>query len=429
MAQRTADQKPLPAPYSPAQLREKLLRPFPTLSWRSLLIVGICILVLLWSVSGSETNVTTLVEGIPDVARFIGQLFPPEYELQRGTERTFLTGGGAEFTVPIIEAETTIREKYVIPQTIYIYENGDPVLVPVEELSATMDRLNEQRVSMVRYVIVAPDETLETGETRELEFRTAERTIRADYSERQTIYLYVNDQPVPVEQRDLAQQLSLLRNEGVENVRYVVGGSGITIGFPTIITSIAETIQMAIIGTLGAVLLAMPFGLLAARNISPHPTIYTITRLFLNFLRSIPELIYALIFVAAVGLGPFPGVLALIFGSVGSISRLFAEAIEQIDPQQVLAVRATGASGIQTFMFGVFPQALPLLISYSLVYFEHNVRNATILGIVGAGGIGQKLYEYVQLFYYNELLGAVILLVLAVTVIDRFSNYVRSRFI
>ncbi len=429
MAQRTVAQIPVPTPVSPEQLREKLLRPFPTLGWRALLVILAIILVFSWSIAGSETNLTTLFGGIPDVARFLGQLFPPAYELQRGTERTFVDSSGTEFSVPISSAEATILEAYRLERTIYIYENAVPVLTSEDELAATIDRLNEQRVNELTYVIVGTGETLETGETRTIEFRTSERLIREDFNQRQNIYLYINDQPVPVEQREVRQQISLLRNEGVENVRYVVGGSGITIGYPIIITSIAETIQIAIIGTVGAVILAIPFGLLAARNVSPHPLVYQITRMILNTLRAIPELIYALIFVAAVGLGPFPGVLALIFGSVGSLSRLFAEAIEQIDPQQVMAVRATGASGIQTFMYSVFPQALPLLISYSLVYFEHNVRSATILGIVGAGGVGQKLYEYMQLFYYNEMLGAVILLILAVTVIDRFSNYIRSRFI
>src|SRR5664279_2215585 len=153
-----------------------------------------------------------------------------------------------------------------------------------------------------------------------------------------------------------------------------VFGSPIQIGWPVVISAVIVTIQMAVIGTLGAVVMSIPISLLAARNVAPHPIIYQTVRMILNFLRSIPELVYALLFVAAVGLGPFTGVLALAFGSVGSLSRVYAEAIEQIDPQQVLAVRATGAGGIQTFIYGVLPQALPLLISYSIVYFESKIR-------------------------------------------------------
>lgn len=215
---------------------------------------------------------------------------------------------------------------------------------------------------------------------------------------------------------------------GTKNVISVLGNE-LQIGWPVVVTAVVETIQMAIIGTVGAVLMSIPLSLLAARNISPHPAIYQAARLVLNFLRSIPELVYALLFVAAVGLGPFTGVMALAFSSVGSLTRLYAEAIEQIDPQQVNALRATGANGLQTFIYAVVPQALPLLISYSIVYFESNVRHATILGYVGAGGVGYKLFEYMGTSAYRKLLGTAIVLVIAVTIIDRFSNYLRQRFI
>ncbi len=208
-----------------------------------------------------------------------------------------------------------------------------------------------------------------------------------------------------------------------------VFGQPVEIGWPPIISSVFETIQMAIVGTLGAVLMALPVSLLAARNTSPLPATYTVTRLVLNFMRSIPELVWALLFVAAVGLGPFTGVLALAFGSVGSLSRVFAEAIEQIDPAQVNAVRATGASGLQSFIYAVVPQALPLFISYSIIYFEGNVRHATILGYVGAGGVGFLLFKYTGTSDYDKVLGTALVLVVAVTIIDRFSSWLRARFI
>ncbi len=108
---------------------------------------------------------------------------------------------------------------------------------------------------------------------------------------------------------------------------------------------------------------------------------------------------------------------------------VYSEAIEQIDPQQVLALRATGAGPIQNFIYAVVPQALPLLISYSIIYFESNVRHATILGYVGAGGVGYKLFEYMGTSAYTKLLGTALVLVIAVTIIDRFSSYLRQRFI
>ncbi len=191
---------------SPDTLREQLLRPFPSITPRGLLIVLAIILVLAWSWDASRpseiTRVSSVFDAMSAMGDLIGRMFPPVFELARGTK-------------------TTIE----------------------------------------------------------------------------------------------------------------VFGTTVEIGWPVVISSVVETVQMAIIGTLGAVLMSMPLSLLAAKNTSPHPAIYQITRLVLNFLRSIPELVYALLFVAAVGLGPFTGVLALAFGSVGSLSRVYSEAIEQIDPQ------------------------------------------------------------------------------------------------
>lgn len=203
----------------------------------------------------------------------------------------------------------------------------------------------------------------------------------------------------------------------------------LTVLFPEVMLAIIETVQMALIGSVLGILLAAPFGLLAARNTSPHPWIYQGTRMLLNANRSLPEIIYALIFVAAVGLGPFGGVLALGIASIGSIGKLYAEAIESIDPQQVLAVRATGANPLLTFRYAVIPQALPVIASYSLLLFEGNIRHASILGIVGAGGIGFIIGKYMALFQYTRLMGAVILMIITVTLIDRTSDFLRKRII
>jgi phosphonate transport system permease protein len=203
----------------------------------------------------------------------------------------------------------------------------------------------------------------------------------------------------------------------------------LVIGMPTIVTAIVETVQMAIIGTTLSVILALPFGLLAARNTSPHPVLYQGTRLLLNANRAIPELIFALIFVVAVGLGPFSGVLALAVSSIGFMAKMYAEAIESIDPQPLLAVRATGASQLQVFTYGVIPQAIPLVASYSLYLFEHNIRAASILGIVGAGGVGFLISKYMALFQFRSLMGALFLIIVVVTGIDRLSDFLRKRII
>lgn len=202
-----------------------------------------------------------------------------------------------------------------------------------------------------------------------------------------------------------------------------------TFQMPEIVFAIVETIQMAIIGTTLAIFLSLPFGVIASRNIAPNRVIYQLTRFILNANRAVPDIIIALVFVSAVGLGPFSGVLALAVGSIGFMGKLYAEAIESIDPQQVQAISATGANRVQTFLYGVVPQALPLVAAYSLLLFETNVRSATILGIVGAGGVGFVLQKYMALFKYQELMGALALIIVVVTVIDRASDAIRRRII
>jgi phosphonate transport system permease protein len=204
---------------------------------------------------------------------------------------------------------------------------------------------------------------------------------------------------------------------------------GLTFPVPLILIALIETIQMAVIGTLIAIVLSLPFGLLAAQNTAPSRWIYQVTRLVLNVNRAIPNIIFALIFVSAVGLGPFGGVLALGIGSIGFMGKLYAESIEAIDPQQVLAVRATGAGPLQTFMYAVVPQSMPLIASYSLYLFETNVRSASILGLVGAGGVGFQMSKYMALFQYRKLTGALILVITMVTLLDRGSAYLRKRII
>ena len=140
-------------------------------------------------------------------------------------------------------------------------------------------------------------------------------------------------------------------------------------------------------------------------------------------------MIFALIFVSAVGLGPFGGVLALAVSSIGFMAKMYAEGIESIDPQQLLAVRATGANQLQTFLYGVTPQAMPLVASYSLYLFEHNIRAASILGIVGAGGVGFVISKYMALFQFRNLMGALILIIIVVTGIDRLSDFLRRKLI
>lgn len=207
------------------------------------------------------------------------------------------------------------------------------------------------------------------------------------------------------------------------------GAGGLRLPYPEILTAIVETVQMAVAGTTLGVLFSLPLALLAARNTSPGAWMYHATRMLLNANRAVPDIVFAILFVAAVGLGPFGGVLALAAGSMGSMGKLFAEAVESIDPKQVQAVRAAGAGRLMTFRYAVAPQALPAIASYSLLYFESNVRSAAILGIVGAGGVGFAIQNYLALFQYRKLMGAMILIILTVTLLDRLSDHLRKRFI
>jgi phosphonate transport system permease protein len=186
------------------------------------------------------------------------------------------------------------------------------------------------------------------------------------------------------------------------------------------------TVQIAITGSVLAVVLAFPLSLLAARNLS-HPVVYQTVRALLNVFRSIPELIWALIFVSAVGLGPFAGTLALVAGSVGSLSKVFAESIEAIDPRPVEAMDAVGATGIQKIAFGVIPQALVNMVSYALLYWEHNIRASFIVGAVGGGGLGFEITVELNLFQYRQFMVHAIIIVALVTAADRLSAWVRSR--
>jgi phosphonate transport system permease protein len=186
------------------------------------------------------------------------------------------------------------------------------------------------------------------------------------------------------------------------------------------------TMQLAISGTIIAVIFAFPLCLLASRNLAPRP-VYQTVRVILNIIRSIPELVWALIFVSAVGLGTFAGTLALVMGSVGSLAKVFAESIEAINPRPVEAMSAVGATHVQTISFGVLPQALPNMVSYMLLYWEHNIRASFIVGAVGGGGLGFFITTELNLFRYHQFLVHAIIIIVLVTGADRLSAWVRTK--
>lgn len=186
------------------------------------------------------------------------------------------------------------------------------------------------------------------------------------------------------------------------------------------------TIQIAMWGTALAVLIAVPFGLACARNISPT-WLQQPLRLLMNLLRAVPDLVLGTLFIVAVGLGPFAGVLAIAINTGGVLAKLFSEAVESIDRAPVEGVRATGAAPLHEVIWGVIPQVAPHWTSYALYRFESNARSATVLGLIGAGGIGQLLFETLNSFDYHHLSAIVIVIIVAVTMIDILSQLMRSR--
>ena len=191
------------------------------------------------------------------------------------------------------------------------------------------------------------------------------------------------------------------------------------------VSEMLVTVQIAIWGTLLAILAAVPLGLLSASNVV-SPWLYQPVRRLMDAFRAINEMVFAMLFIVAVGLGPFAGVLALFVHTTGTLAKLFSEAVEAVDPRPIEGIRATGAHPIAEIVYGILPQVMPLWVSYSLYRFESNVRSASVVGMVGAGGIGVILYEVIRGFQYPQTCAVLIILIATVTIIDLISSYLRK---
>jgi phosphonate transport system permease protein len=193
----------------------------------------------------------------------------------------------------------------------------------------------------------------------------------------------------------------------------------------TFIKGVVETVSMAFFGTICAAFLALPFGFLAARNIVSNSLIHHAARRFLDIIRGIDTLIWALIWVGVVGLGPFAGVLAIITSDFGAFGKLFSEAIEAADQKPVEGIVASGGSRLEGIRFGIVPQILPVLLGQILYFFESNTRTTTIIGIVGAGGIGLYLTETIRTYLWEETSFIILLILITVAAIDWISGKLR----
>jgi len=186
-----------------------------------------------------------------------------------------------------------------------------------------------------------------------------------------------------------------------------------------------ETLAMSLLGSLLAAVLGLLLALPASRT--EQPALRALARLVLNALRSIPELVWAAMLVIAAGLGPFPGTLALAVHTAGVLGRLFADTLENLPPAPAHALRTNGAGRMQSFLYATLPQALPQFLSYALYRWENNIRAATILGVVGAGGLGQMLYFHLSLFQMQQVATVVLAMLLLVLAVDGVSYWSRQR--
>lgn len=197
--------------------------------------------------------------------------------------------------------------------------------------------------------------------------------------------------------------------------------------FDELIYAILETIEIAFVGTFIAIILSIPLGLFSARNISPNYFVYIISKTIITFFRAIPEFIMAMILVIAIGFGAMPGVLALGLHTMGFLAKFYAEDIEHINKGPIDALKSSGATKSQIISFGVIPQILPSFVANNLYILDRNVRMATMLGIVGAGGIGYELQSSFRMFEYERVSSIMILIFATISIIDYLSSYIRSK--
>src|SRR5208337_3627515 len=194
-----------------------------------------------------------------------------------------------------------------------------------------------------------------------------------------------------------------------------------------LLRSMLETVAMAYLGSMLAVLFAVPLGFPGALNVVPGRVFHFVTRRLFDGLRGLDQLIWALVFVRAMGLGPIAGILAIFVSDTGVLAKLYSEAIENADRGQLDGIRATGASGLMTLRLGVLPQVLPVMLSQALYQLESNSREATILGLVGAGGIGLRLSERIQINAWDQVAYIIVLILITVAAIDTVSKRIRTR--
>lgn len=196
--------------------------------------------------------------------------------------------------------------------------------------------------------------------------------------------------------------------------------------FDIIVSLLFETVAMGVWGTFIGAIISLPLGFLGARNLSPNKVIYFLINELTNILRSVPDIVYALIFVVSIAIGSLAGILAIIFATIGLLTKFYIESFESIDMKPIEAINSTGSNYPFMLRHGIFAQALPLISNYTLYLLDHNIRIAMVLGLVGAGGIGMELYGELRYFNYDKVAAMLICILVMLSLVDRVSNYARD---
>jgi len=197
--------------------------------------------------------------------------------------------------------------------------------------------------------------------------------------------------------------------------------------FKNLIYAMLETIEIAFLGTFIAITLSIPVGLFSARNLAPNYEVFLVARIITIFFRAIPEFIIAMILVIAIGFGAIPGVLALGIHTMGFLAKFYAEDIEHVNKGPIEALKSSGASKRQIISFAIIPQIIPSFIANNLYILDRNIRMATMLGIVGAGGIGYELQSSFRMFEYQKVSAIIIIIFITIFIIDHLSSFIRSK--
>ncbi len=420
-APRTGAQTPSPIPKRP--------RPFFLRSWFTTVIFAALLAGLIYGWRASEIDLGLLVQKSPNIGRFIAEIFHPDIiahdqakiELQvQSILGVAKPDPGAkplvasDTLIPGISTGPTPRDDVKVSDsyTVTLNISADAV-APGQELTLTGTGFRPNTPGKVLW-----KSTGQSASVQDL------GPLVADAKGSFTTKVNVPSDP------DRVLNSSGFPDTIAVDQTWDYGNPRISDTVGLVAGKIVETIFTALMGTAFAVILSLPISFLAARNLMGHNlvgnTVYTLARTLLNAIRSIEVLILAVVFAATVGLGPFAGVLSLVVYSTASLGKLYSEAIESIDPGPIEALTATGANRLQVINYAVIPQFIPQFLSFTLYTWDRNVRMSTVIGLVGGGGIGYILIQFINLLQWNQAGTALLAIALVVIAIDWASSRVRA---